>query len=249
MKMDDPSTFTPQRATLEAKLARLHWEHKALALKLKQFSLGTQEYKKTEMDIWRNLVERGEVQKELDSIVYQPLSTGKPNISELDPTTLSAEQIAAAKKAYAGLVEQGRAGVRDDGDNEGQVHKDGDKNGDENGDKDDSSIEFPAFRKRVGRGGRVVIDRRFPFPTQAPKLENEDDRWVYDSDHSDSDDSRERSENLAYAQMALRDHLQSQEVQRRAQDEAFRNSNQAQQHLASMKGTLGDEKDGGSWRV
>ena len=239
-KMDDPSTFTPQRATLEAKLAKLHWEHKALGFKLERFSLGTQEYKETEMEIKSSLEERREVQKDLDSVVYQPLSLEKPNISKLDPAALSAEQIAAAKKACAGLAEQRRAGFRDDSGDEGQIHKDGDK--------DDSSITFPAFRKRVGMGGRVVIDREFPFLKQAPRSENEDDRWVYDSDHSDNDDSRERSENLTYAQMVSRDHLRSQEVQKRTQDEAFRNSNQAQQRLGGTKGTLRDEV-GGSWRV
>ena len=108
--------------------------------------------------------------------------------------------------------------------------------------EDDSSITFPSFRRRVGRGGRVVIDRKFPFPRQVPKLEDDDDRWKYDSDHSDDDDSRETSENLSFAHMALRAHLytsgrsQSQDVQKRAQVEASQHSNQPTQQSVQPAG-------------
>lgn len=52
-------------------------------------------------------------------------------------------------------------------------------------DEDDQRAPMPAFRRRVGRGGRLLIDRRMPF---RPRREKEDDRFRYDHSDDDSDD-------------------------------------------------------------
>ncbi|KKY15811.1 putative histone acetyltransferase complex component epl1 [Phaeomoniella chlamydospora] len=55
---------------------------------------------------------------------------------------------------------------------------------------DDASQMMPSFRRRVGRGGRLMFDRRMP---SRPKEHNEEDdnlfdRYKYDSDDDDEED-------------------------------------------------------------
>lgn len=64
-------------------------------------------------------------------------------------------------------------------------------------DEDDSSQTMPSFRRRIGRGGRTMFDRRIPFRTKEPlketstaerykfDSEDEDDEAVYDIDEHD----------------------------------------------------------------
>ena len=109
--------------------------------------------------------------------------------------------------------------------------------------EDDSSMPMPAFRRRRGRGGRMLVDRRFPVARHSP--DPEDDRWKYDSDHSDIEDTRDTLDNITFAKMAIRANLfgggrpQSQDaaaMQKRAQIEAAQGSNhpaQAQQQASA----------------
>lgn len=60
-------------------------------------------------------------------------------------------------------------------------------------DDTDSATPMAAYRRRVGRGGRVIFDRRFPVRTKVGS--DEDTRWKYDSDH-DEDGSDEESEDF-----------------------------------------------------
>lgn len=95
---------------------------------------------------------------------------------------------------------------------------------------DDPSMPMPSFRRRTGRGGRIMVDRRFPWSRQEP--DPEDDRWKFDSDHSDVEDTRDTLDNLTFAHMAMRAHLfsagrsQSQDsaTMKRAQIEAAQGS-------------------------
>jgi enhancer of polycomb-like protein len=64
-------------------------------------------------------------------------------------------------------------------------------------DDSDTAAPMPAFRRRVGRGGRVIFDRKFPIRKKA----SADDQWKYDSDHDDSDSDDEPDE---FAKMAQR---------------------------------------------
>ena len=110
--------------------------------------------------------------------------------------------------------------------------------------EDDSSMPMPSFRRRKGRGGRIIVDRRFPWSRQEP--DPEDDRWKFDSDHSDAEDTRDTMDNLTFAHIAMRAQLfstgrsQSQDagsMQKRAQIETGSGSGhpagQAQQQASA----------------
>ncbi|EXJ79605.1 hypothetical protein A1O3_07884 [Capronia epimyces CBS 606.96] len=70
---------------------------------------------------------------------------------------------------------------------------------------EDTVAQMPAFRRRIGRGGRVMIDRKLPrvkrdFP--------EDDRFKFDSDDDDEmQDVDLQFDNLTYARMSQRAYL------------------------------------------
>lgn len=72
-------------------------------------------------------------------------------------------------------------------------------------DDSDSAAPMPAYRRRLGRGGRVMFDRRFPT---RPKIHSkrqrpdEDDRWKYDSDGADAGDSDQEPDD--FSKMAQR---------------------------------------------
>jgi enhancer of polycomb-like protein len=113
---------------------------------------------------------------------------------------------------------------------------------------EDQGVPFPSFRRRTGRGGRVMIDRRLPFVRRDPSAD--DDRWKYDSDHSDAEDTNEGSEDLTFGHISIRAHLFSTGgrpsdaavAQKRAQIEAAQGSStqatpqsgQTQQQSASV---------------
>lgn len=51
--------------------------------------------------------------------------------------------------------------------------------------EDEQRVPMPAFRRRIGRGGRLLIDRRMPFRLKQDKSE---DRFRFDHSDDDSDD-------------------------------------------------------------
>ncbi|RMD44481.1 hypothetical protein DV735_g653, partial [Chaetothyriales sp. CBS 134920] len=51
---------------------------------------------------------------------------------------------------------------------------------------DDDDTPMPAFRRRLGRGGRMMIDRKFNLHRERHEVDDEDDRWKYDSDDNDA---------------------------------------------------------------
>jgi len=71
---------------------------------------------------------------------------------------------------------------------------------------EDSGVQMPSFRRRIGRGGRVMFDRKFPprFKRDVPTV---DDRFRFDSDDDDVDDTTtitEADDDLTYARMSQR---------------------------------------------
>jgi len=56
-------------------------------------------------------------------------------------------------------------------------------------DDDDEKPPPPAFRRRIGRGGRVLVDRRFPFRNKQDRSSrDEEDRFKFDRDSDDEED-------------------------------------------------------------
>ncbi|ERF69045.1 hypothetical protein EPUS_08395 [Endocarpon pusillum Z07020] len=47
---------------------------------------------------------------------------------------------------------------------------------------DDSSVPMPSFRRRVGRGGRIMFDRRIPFRSKEADDDRVAERYKFDSD-------------------------------------------------------------------
>jgi enhancer of polycomb-like protein len=66
-------------------------------------------------------------------------------------------------------------------------------------DDSDSAVPMPAFRRRVGRGGRVIFDRKFPIRAKA----DANDQWKYDSDHDDEGSDDEPDPFARMAQRAM----------------------------------------------
>ncbi|KIV89255.1 hypothetical protein, variant [Exophiala mesophila] len=82
---------------------------------------------------------------------------------------------------------------------------------------------MPAFRRRVGRGGRIMLDRKFTRPKRSAA---EDDRWRFDSDNDDdsdtdmTDDSLARMVQRAYLNVSSRPSETQAQAMRKAQLEA-----------------------------
>ena len=54
---------------------------------------------------------------------------------------------------------------------------------------EDHEQVMPSFRRRVGRGGRLMFDRRMPLRTKEPTLDDTvTDRFRYDSDDEDDEE-------------------------------------------------------------
>lgn len=47
---------------------------------------------------------------------------------------------------------------------------------------DDSTVPMPSFRRRVGRGGRIMFDRRIPFRSKESDDDPMTERYKFDSD-------------------------------------------------------------------
>lgn len=58
---------------------------------------------------------------------------------------------------------------------------------------EDQGTQMPSFRRRLGRGGRIMIDRKLPRPKRDPA---DDDRFKYDSDDDDSSVSSSRTDDV-----------------------------------------------------
>ena len=64
---------------------------------------------------------------------------------------------------------------------------------------------MPSFRRRIGRGGRILIDRRLP---RTRTDSSKDDRWKYDSpDEDDFSDEERTFPDLTFARMSQRAYL------------------------------------------
>ncbi|KAJ9642180.1 Enhancer of polycomb-like protein 1 [Knufia peltigerae] len=69
---------------------------------------------------------------------------------------------------------------------------------------DDETVgPMPSFRRRVGRGGRIIIDRRLPRPKRDPA---EEDKFRFDSDDDDVPDI-DSLEDMSYSRMSQRAYL------------------------------------------
>lgn len=69
---------------------------------------------------------------------------------------------------------------------------------------EDSVGQMPSFRRRVGRGGRIVIDRKLPRTKRSP---SDDDRFKFDSDDDDFPDFDSTFDDMTYARMSQRAYL------------------------------------------
>jgi enhancer of polycomb-like protein len=71
---------------------------------------------------------------------------------------------------------------------------------------DDSVGPMPSFRRRVGRGGRIMVDRRLPMPRRDPL---EDERFKFDSDDDEISESEASppKKDIIYARMSQRAYL------------------------------------------
>lgn len=69
---------------------------------------------------------------------------------------------------------------------------------------DDETVgPMPSFRRRVGRGGRIIIDRRLPRPKRDSV---EEDKFRFDSDDDDAPDI-DSLEDMSYSRMSQRAYL------------------------------------------
>jgi enhancer of polycomb-like protein len=76
---------------------------------------------------------------------------------------------------------------------------------------EDTVGQMPSFRRRIGRGGRILIDRRLPRASRTlSKAQSvRDDRWKYDSPDEDdfSDEEGITMPDLTFARMSQRAYL------------------------------------------
>lgn len=74
---------------------------------------------------------------------------------------------------------------------------------------DDSVGQMPSFRRRVGRGGRIIIDRKLPRARRDISDEDlaEDDRFRYDSDEDELPSVESSVANMSFAIMSQRAYL------------------------------------------
>lgn len=69
---------------------------------------------------------------------------------------------------------------------------------------EDSVGQMPSFRRRIGRGGRVMIDRKLP---RTRRDSSKDDRFRFDSDDDDFPDAESNASDMTYALIAQRAYL------------------------------------------
>ena len=69
--------------------------------------------------------------------------------------------------------------------------------------EDDLNANMPSFRRRIGRGGRVMFDRRIPFrPKEAP-IDHIPERFSFDSDDENAERETVPSDDHETFQMML----------------------------------------------
>ncbi|OAL22787.1 hypothetical protein AYO22_06695 [Fonsecaea multimorphosa] len=74
---------------------------------------------------------------------------------------------------------------------------------------DEESVgHMPSFRRRIGRGGRIIIDRRLPRMRRDSADDwSKDDRFKFDSDDEDFSDADPTLPDLTFARMSQRAYL------------------------------------------
>ncbi|OAP59530.1 hypothetical protein AYL99_06828 [Fonsecaea erecta] len=74
---------------------------------------------------------------------------------------------------------------------------------------EDSVGHMPSFRRRIGRGGRIIIDRRLPRMRRESVADDwsKDDRFKFDSDDEDFSDADPNLPDLTFARMSQRAYL------------------------------------------
>ncbi|OAL34381.1 hypothetical protein AYO20_06434 [Fonsecaea nubica] len=74
---------------------------------------------------------------------------------------------------------------------------------------EDSVGHMPSFRRRIGRGGRIIIDRRLPRVRRDFTADDwsKDDRFKFDSDDDDFSDTDPTVPDLTFARMSQRAYL------------------------------------------
>ncbi|KIW35470.1 uncharacterized protein PV07_02166 [Cladophialophora immunda] len=75
---------------------------------------------------------------------------------------------------------------------------------------DEESVgHMPSFRRRIGRGGRIIIDRRLPRMRRDSSADDwsKDDRFKFDSDDEDFSDADPTLPDLTFARMSQRAYL------------------------------------------
>ena len=73
--------------------------------------------------------------------------------------------------------------------------------------EDDLNTNMPSFRRRIGRGGRLMFDRRIPFrPKEAPN-DHIAERYSFDSDDSDAEREIPANDNDTFQMMLHRAYL------------------------------------------
>lgn len=100
--------------------------------------------------------------------------------------------------------------------------------------EDDAGTPIPSFRRRVGRGGRLMMDRK--FPTRSKKdSDPENDRWRFDSDQDSDMEEYTDQTDWTFARMTQRAHLYS--SGRQAEQQARQAAREAQQASSSSVAT------------
>ena len=96
--------------------------------------------------------------------------------------------------------------------------------------EDDGGTPIPSFRRRVGRGGRLMMDRK--FPTRSKKdSDPENDRWRFDSDQDSDMEEYPDQTGWTFARMTQRAQLYS--SGRHAEQQARQAAREAQQASSS----------------
>lgn len=115
--------------------------------------------------------------------------------------------------------------------------------------EDDSNTVMPSFRRRIGRGGRMMFDRRIPFRLKEVRSDVIAERYLFDSDDemaeditpADDQDMFHRMTHRAYLFGKARDpdaaHAQAQQAQAQALAQAARRA-QLESAVATNAQTL-----------
>ena len=72
---------------------------------------------------------------------------------------------------------------------------------------DDSPVSMPSFRRRVGRGGRMMIDRKMPYRPKSMQTESTAERFRFDSDDEDVEEVTSADDQDTFHMMTHRAYL------------------------------------------